>query len=878
MTSGGLVCLHCAEPVPVAGRHPVLLDSVPRDTCCAGCQAVAQAIIDAGLARFYEQHRVPGRPLGLPAGALGEGPAPPGFELYDAPEFQDRYVHPADGTGRPAGADPDEAPAGQVCVDLTIEGMHCGACVWLLEQGLRKMPGVQSARINFTTERARVRWDPRQVTLSALLGRIGELGYAAMPFDASRRELAVRRQGRRLLQRLFIAGLASMQAMMFALPGYLSGPGDIETAYRDLLQWAGLVLAIPVLGYSAWPFFAGAWRDLRARSPGMDVPVAIGMSLAFLASLRAVWTGEGEVYFDSIAMFAFLLLGARYLEWLARRRAAATLDGITATLPEAARRLVPDPADPSSLVPELIPAARLRAGDLIEVHLGEPVPADARLLDEHADIDQSLLTGESEPVAIRRGSEVAGGALLASAPARFEVLRAAAQSTLSVIGQLAERGARERPAIGRLADRVASVFVTLILLLATAVWFVWRAIDPGMSWPAAIAVLVVSCPCALSLATPTALAAAHADCLRRRLLLGSGEALETLSQVTDVVLDKTGTLTEGRPTVSSVGLAAGAHEPEVTALAVAMARGSAHPLAGAIAALPSAMPIELGCRAHQAGAGLEAIRELADGRRQRLRLGSAGWCGLTAAATAAVRPTTALAAIESEVWLSMQWLDAPGREEPADDAPAPEFEPLARFGLTDPLREGVAGMLDRLRARGLQLHLVSGDREAVVEAVAGRLALARWRAGTSPDGKQQYVKALQAQRRVVLMVGDGINDLPALASADVSVAFGQPTALAKAGADVVLLNPQAAALDELIGTAARVRRVIYQNLGWAIAYNAAAIPLAAMGYVPPWLAAIGMALSSLLVVGNSARLLSLRRAAEPAPARATNRVSLSLPS
>lgn len=836
-------CLHCGDPVPAADSFPVTLDGRVLPTCCPGCQSVAETVIAAGLEDFYRGHRVPGR---LPDGLAPQLSVPDDHALYDEPEVHARYVRPASGR---SGGD------GRTEVDLAVEGMHCGACVWLLERGLASLPGVESVRVNYASERAHLVWDPTRLPLSAVLATVSRLGYRAWPFDASRREQSARRHGKVLLQRLFVAALVAAQAMMFALPGYLEGPGAIEPAYRALLQAAGLVLVLPVLLYSATPFFSGAWRDLRARRPGMDVPVAIALILAFAGSVRAVITGVGDVYFDSIAMFTALLLGARYVEWRVRRRAASTIDALSAAAPETARLI-----GPAGEV-RLVPVARLEPGDRILVHTGEAVPADARLVDSAAAFDQSLLTGESVPVTLRPGDWAPGGALLAGAPVHLEVMRAAADSTLTLISRLAERGAAQKPALARLADRIAAVFVPLILLMAALTGLIWAWLAPELAWPNAVAVLVVSCPCALSLATPTALAAAHATCLRRQLLLAGGEALETLPTITDVVFDKTGTLTEGRPTLERVDAAPGVDAGQALAIAAGLEQGAAHPFAHALREAAGQGAFEVDRRGHQPGAGVAGRVVLPDGEVLTCFLGSARWCGL-GDGRAAREGLGAEAHVghASEVWLVARAWAAEDAGEPS--ASAGEARVLARFSFTDPLRASASELVDGLKRDGMTVHLLSGDRAVVVEAVGRTLGLEQVRGEADPQAKQAYVRDLQAQGRRVLMVGDGINDMPVLASADVSVAFGRPTALAQSAADVIVMQPRLEAVRQLLEIGRGTRRIIRQNLGWAFGYNLMAIPLAAAGWVPPWLAAIGMAGSSLVVVFNAGRLLRAARVAE----------------
>ncbi|MGE0808804.1 MAG: heavy metal translocating P-type ATPase, partial [Burkholderiaceae bacterium] len=479
-----LSCYHCGTPVPArdAGRWQTRIDGELRPMCCTGCQTVAQTIVAAGFERYYRQRSGAGAPIELEAdeldaarrelasqGAEPEAPAAasaksasassesarsksaapePGttqrapadsLRLYDDPELQQRFVR----------RDGEQCEA-----TLLVDGMHCGACVWLLEQRLLAQPGVESAQVNLSTGRATVRWNASRVALSSLLGALLRIGYRARPFDVRQREDQIRRTSRQLLKRLFVAGLGMMQVMMYAAPAWFSAPGDLEPEWASLMRWASLALTLPVIGYSATPFFAGAWRDLRARSVGMDVPVVIGLLAAFMASVWATVTDRGEVYYDSVTMFVFLLLGARYLEWTMRSRASRAVDAMAAALPDAVTRVLADGSGS-----ERVPATRLVAGDLFRAAIGERIAVDAEVVDGETAIDQSLLTGESVPVARRTGEQVPGGAINAGNPVLLRALRGAQDSAISTIERLAGRAAADRPRLVGLSDRVARVFV-----------------------------------------------------------------------------------------------------------------------------------------------------------------------------------------------------------------------------------------------------------------------------------------------------------------------------------------------------------------------------------------------------------------------------------
>ena len=856
-------CFHCAEPVVQPTRWSVELFDEVQPMCCVGCHAVTQAIIDAGLGDYYRYRTTPAELGSIPhdlAARLDE------LLVYDEPEISERYLHVVDANGLAMagnaelntelnaelnkginadaiGVSSGDSRSGKTTeVNLAVDGLRCGACVWLLERSVLALPGVQMASFNFSTARARVRFNPEQTPLSQILRRIAEVGYRGVPFDAVAREAALNRETRVLNQRLFVAGIAMMQVMMYALPAYLSNDGEIEQSHQQLLQWAGLVLTTPVMFYSAWPFLAGAWRDIRASNLGMDVPVSIGLIAAYSASVRATVSGTGEIYFDSVSMFVFLLLGARYIEWSVRRKAIRAIDDISVQAPETAQRI--DGAL-SSGKPKIVtvPTARLRPGDEITVDSGARIPVDGVVVDGLSEIDKSLLTGESIPQSIGVGDWVPGGALLAGAPVRLLVEQPQVASTLSMIERLVDRGASEKPRLVQTADRAARVFVSTLLVFAFVVWIAWLYIDPTRAADIAIVVLIVSCPCALSLATPAALAAASGQLLQLRLLITRGHALESLSAVTDVVFDKTGTLTTGKLKISDIQCSSSMNAAAALQLAAALEVGSAHPLARAIreAATINNNPgsdVTLHGLRHVAGFGVSAYTS-AD---NELRLGSLHWCGLAACAAGepGVRADTGNDT-SSEVYLSVT---AAGS--------APEL--LARFVLSDELRLESKALIAQLHRSGLQTHLLSGDRECVVANVACALSMGKYQSSTTPQGKQAYVTQLQNDGAVVLMIGDGINDAPVLATANVSVAVGDASALTRTAADVICLSAGLGGLLVLLDKARQTMRVVRQNLLWAISYNILAIPAAAFGLVPPWAAAIGMAGSSLLVVLNAVRL------------------------
>lgn len=758
-----------------------------RELCCAGCEAVARTIVAGGFEKYYAAREAAGvRPEALPPVAV-----------YDDPAAQREFV-----------AAPSE---GVREATLILDRIRCAACLWLNEQSLRRVPGVLRADVNFTTQRAQVAWDPRATKLSAILEAIRAIGYDAYPFDPRRGDALARAERRRALWRLFVAGFGAMQVMMYAWPAYVdAGAGTLSAPAEGLMRWASLAITTPVLLFSCGPFFAGAWQDAKRRRLSLDTPIALGLAAAFAASAWATLTGAGEVYFDSIAMLAFLLLGARTAELFARQKAGRELDRLARWMPSFALRL-------AGGIAERVPAHALVAGDHVLVGAGERIPADGVVEEGASSADESLLTGEARAVPKRAGASLVGGSVNLEQPLTMRVTQAGADTQAAAIGRLVERAAASRPLLVERADRLAQVLTTVVIATAALAWLV-----SGNVW-VAVAVLVATCPCALALAAPIVLTRAGAQLLSRGAALTRSRALEALDRATDVVLDKTGTLTCGRPAIARVALLSDRDEEYCRALAAALEASSSHPLARAFRGVGQ-RPAVQGLR-NEAGRGVEAMVE-----GKLLRLGARRFCEEIAGTPAPQG--------NAQVYLAEQ-----GRW-------------LAAFFIEDALRPEAAGVVRALAARGLRVHLVSGDAPDIVEALARQLGIAAWTGGAAPQDKFDYVARLQAAGRVVAMLGDGLNDAPVLARADASMAMGAGADAAKLQADVVLTGDRLGALQDVLDLSRGAMRLVRQNLAWALAYNALALPAAALGWIGPWEAAIGMSASSFIVVLNALRPLA----------------------
>ncbi|MBS1146641.1 MAG: heavy metal translocating P-type ATPase, partial [Proteobacteria bacterium] len=711
------------------------------------------------------------------------------------------------------------------------------------------LPGVLSVEINYATRRARVRWDNSRIQLSAILKAVSDIGYIAHPFDPGRSDDIYKRERNTAIKRLAIAGLGMMQVMMYALPSYTAT--DMTDDIRLLMRWASLILTIPVVLYSAWPFFIGAWRDLKRRTLGMDVPVALGVGTAFVASVYATFFGHGEVYYDSVTMFIFLLLTGRFLEMNARRRAGAAVEELVKLIPAATTRLPNWPARDE----EQVPVARLVVGDHVLVRPGETLPADGVVIDGDSAVSEAMLTGESLPVSKTIHSKVVGGSLNQASPLVVRVEKLGADTRLASIVRLLDRAQSEKPRIGQLADRAAAWFVGLLLLITVLVGVIWYVVDPSKVLWIVVSILVVTCPCALGLATPAALTTATGRLTRLGLLTTRGHALETLARATDLVFDKTGTLTLGRLSVRRVITLNGRSEEEVSALAAALEAGSEHPIAKALR------------------------QDRAEGERLAAYPSRVLREAAASTLTASQIRNTPGRGVEGTIGEQVYRLGAPRFAAPDHTPPevadgaswvalAEGSELIAWFALADTPRADAPAALAALKAQGLRLHLLSGDAEGAVKTTAQQLGITDWHAGALPEDKLAYVKALQQQGRIVAMVGDGINDAPVLAGAQVSIAMGEGADVAQAAADMVMLGSRLATLADGVALARKTQHIIRQNLGWALGYNLIAIPAAAFGHVTPWLAGIGMSVSSLLVVLNALRLSDYKPspiAAVPAP-------------
>ncbi|MBW2498049.1 MAG: heavy metal translocating P-type ATPase [Deltaproteobacteria bacterium] len=826
--TGAAPCFHCGLPIPPGLDLSARVAGEPRPMCCIGCYAVAEMLEAQGLAGWYDRR---------------EGPT--GVQPPLVPDVLESLAW-LDDESLDGESSHDAAKGSQRETTLLVEGITCAACVWLIERHLEGLAGVASARVNLVTHRLRLAWTPDRVGLRDVIARLAEIGFSARPDRSDAAAELERSENRSALIRLGVSGLGAMNVMTYSVALYAGAFEGMEDGYRDLFRWLSLLVTTPVVLVAARPFMRGALRDLRLRRPGMDVPVALAITGAFVVSTWATLRGGGEVYFDSVCMFTFFLSVGRYFEMRARHRSASLSRRLIAAVPRIARRL-------EQGIEQVVPAEALRVGDHFVVRPGEALPADGRVLEGRSGVEEALLTGEPWPRTVGPGDEVIAGSVNSSSPLHVEASRVGHETTLAAILALMERAQSEKPAVARLADRVAVVFVSVVLGLALATAIIWGLNAPEQAVWTTLAVLIATCPCALSLATPAALASATHGLAEAGLLVTRGHVLEGLAAADRIVLDKTGTLTRGEPMLSRVvPLRSEMDRDACLCLARSLERDSEHPLARALmragvdaAEAPSLTPDDIEAIP---GCGVEARRAEA-----RTRIGRPEWvlelvAGEEPAASRApgpaIRPPGSDdAAIPMADELSHSWVLL------ADEGGA-----IAWLAFEDPIREGANQALAELRSLGLALEMLSGDPSPASMELAARLDLEVGQRAATPQQKVERIRTLQARGDRVIVVGDGVNDGPVLAASEISIAMGSGSDLTRLGADAVLMRDDLALLPSAVEWARRTRRVIRQNLAWAIGYNAIALPLALSGQLAPWLAAAGMSASSLVVVLNALRL------------------------
>ena len=807
-------CFHCGLPIPSDAKFNTVLEGVNREFCCLGCQSVCGAIYEAGLEGYYQR-----TPEGV---LLGPPPAPPkDIDIYDFDEVQQEYTS----------CSGDERD-----IHLLVEGIHCAACVWLIERGLKRAPGVLSAEVNLATKRLHLKWDNSRSKLSDLIKALVRIGYSAVPYDPESAEGEIKKTNRAMLFRLFFAGFAAMNMMWIAIALY-SGANQDE--FRTFFHWMGLVLATPTLLYSGYPFFKGAAGGLRAGHLTMDLPIALGLSVTFFYSLYVTLTNNqhGEVYFDTVTNLTFVILIGRYLEGMFRHQALSATKRLMELQPRVALVI-------KEGIEKMTPIRAVMLGDRVLVKPGYTIPVDGVVLEGASAVDEAMLSGESLPVKKQIGDMVSAGTVNTTGALLVEVRSQLQDTTLSKIIRLVEEAQSSKAPIQRLADTIVPWFVLVTLLCATTTFFIWNAEDFELALMAATSVLIITCPCALGMATPMSIAVASGLGAKHGILVKNGLVLETLSKVTHFVFDKTGSLTEGKMSVARSVVAEGMDAREMVAKAAAAERYSEHSTARAIVnyAMQEEIPfrtIEVDGFHASAGLGVSAT---VDG--QEVRIGSASWL-IQSGVVLDERLHTLALEWEAEA-MSCVYLANAGRH-------------VAIFGLADQLRSDARQLVDSLREAGIGMTLLSGDRRTVAEAIAKQLGGMEVIAEVLPQDKDRVIQRLQQNGAIVAMVGDGVNDAPALIRSNVGIALGSGTDVSVDSADIVLMHNELGKVLQAAQLSRRTLLTIKQNIGLSFIYNLIMVPLAMMAKVSPLVAAITMPISSLIVIGNAARIRTMFR-------------------
>ncbi len=802
------VCFHCGLSIGDEVFHSQL-DSEERNFCCFACQSVCEAIYEAGLQGYYQR---------TPQGTLlAPPPTPPrDIEMYDLDEVQQEFVSTKDELNE---------------VHLLVEGIHCAACVWLIERGMMRIPGVFNANVNLAGKRLHLRWDGQRVKLSALIQALSKLGYSGIPYDLEAAEGVMKKANRAMLFRLFFAGFAMMNLNLIAIALY---SGADRGQFVNFFHWIACALATPTLLYSGYPFYKGAWSGLKNAHLTMDLPIALGLSVTYAYSFYVTLGGVGAVYFDTVTNLTFVILIGRYLEGMFRHQAVAATNRLMDLQPRVTTVL----RDGQETI---ISVRAVQVGECVIVKPGSGIPMDGVVREGYSSVDESMLTGESMHVKKQVGDHVAAGTINGSGALVIQVQTVTQDSVLSKIIRLVEEAQSSKAPIQRVADRIVPWFVLATLICASVTFYLWSS-NFEMALLTATSVLIITCPCALGMATPMSIAVASGLGAKHGILVKNGEVLESLSKVTHFVFDKTGTLTEGKMRVEQVIFVADQEESTVLAMAASLERCSEHGIAQAI--VREADERELIYRnitvqdfQSKAGAGVEGR---CDG--QKVLIGTADWL--------AQNKVT----LQSELIENLHVL-----EEQAKTCVhmAIKGQHVAVLVLADTLRADAQGLIDTLRAAGIGMTLLSGDRKPVAEVIARQLGGMDVIAEVLPQDKYLAIQRLQQRGECVAMVGDGVNDAPALIRADVGIALGSGTDVSVESADIVLMKNELDKVRLATLLSRRTLRTIKQNIGLSFVYNSIMVPMAMLGHVTPLVAAITMPLSSLLVIGNAARIRNL---------------------
>lgn len=786
-------CFHCLESVPAGFDAHVIIDNTAEPMCCIGCQAVAQNIIDQGMTDYYKYRTVS-------AGKVEQlVPEQLAFiKSYDNEDIQDEFISTHNNNSE---------------VLLSVEGITCAACAWLIEKQLLNLKSVKRVDVNTSTNRAMIHWDKSATPLSELITSLAEIGYKAYPFQSDLEAQQKQQTAKAYIRRLGVAGLMTMQVMMFAFAMYFGMFSGMDSNFEQYFRWISLILATPVILYSALPFLSNAINGLKAKQLNMDLPVSLAIFGAYGASCYATVMEVGEVYFESICMFTFLLLLGKYLEFRARLKASEFTANLQKLLPLTARTLDERGNE------HIIAAKKLKLNDIVLIKAGETIPADGILVKGSTSVDESMMTGEHQPVRKYIDHNVYAGTVNHDGIIEIKINKLGQNTLLNQIIRLQHNALTKRPRLVEITDKVAQWFVAVLLVFASITAIGWYQVDPDVAFWITISVLVATCPCALSLAIPTALTCAVATLTRKGILIKQAHVLETLSKLTLFAFDKTGTLTQGKFSLDVIDILDDNFSKEqILDIAAQLESYSEHPIASAFKEFKGQRKFD-DVQLHP-GIGISAQFD-----NTHYAIGKSGWFD--------TKKTNA----QATLYINKQ--------------------AVARFYFVDKVKADADKLINVLQAANLSCHMLTGDASDAGAKVAKKLKLDSVLASCSPKDKQNAVDHWSSQGEIVAMVGDGVNDSPVFASAHLSIAMETGADISKNSADVVLLNSDLASISHLLTIAKQTRRIIKQNLALSLLYNGSILPLAAMGLVAPWMAVIGMSASSIIVICNSLRLLKL---------------------
>ena len=812
-------CYHCGEDIPKGVNLTTEINQEMQAMCCIGCQSVAQTIVDNNLTDYYRfRSATANKSDNLIPEQLQRN------EVFDDQAIQNEFIaqHSVQGS--------TQAESGLKETILAIDGINCAACAWLIEMQITKLKGITRINVNATTQRATIQWQAQQVKLSDILDAITQLGYSAYPFKASQQEIANKIKSKSFIRRLGISGILMMQVMMIAFGLYFGAFADMAEHNLIYLRWISFILTLPIISYGAFPFYQNAYTSLRVKQLSMDIPVSIAIILAFCASAWATISQQGEVYFESVAMFTFLLLVGKFLEFRARSRAADLSANLLKLMPMTATKLIDNQ-------PSVVAASQLIAEDEILIKPGETIPADSLIISGNSQINEAMISGEQTPVSKKEHAHIYAGTVNGDGVLKAQVLHNNRDSLLSQLINLSENAQTYKPKLALLSDKIAQYFVLLILIATSITAIYWSIQGNSDTFWITLSVLVVTCPCALSLATPTALTCAITRLNRYGIMVKSSHVLETLPSINAMAFDKTGTLTTGEFTLEKVltfstneqteerqGEAEdqAQYKADVLAIAAALEAHSTHPLAKAFSPYYDAR-LQVADIEIIASAGITTTIN-----NTHYAIGKPSWL-LTDSTTLKNYQDAQCVLLANNILIAV-------------------------FYLEDQIRNDASQLIKTFKQQQIKTLMLSGDNAYHCQKVQSHLHLDEVFANLTPTDKVEKVKQQQQQYQVA-MVGDGVNDTPVLSTAHVSIAMGSGTDIAKNGADVILLSNKLTQISSLFEVAKSTALIIKQNYYWAFGYNALVLPLAMMGFISPYMAVIGMSTSSILVVSNSLRLL-----------------------